>query len=370
MAKFARLPVTVREKTSFVLKAVLRRSEVYYLLSRRLRADKDVLLKALSGLYRYSYSPLKDAPASLRDDIGVMRRAVKTHDFAFKSASKRIRTSLSALNELIRANELSFRYLSPRMRANKKLALIAVKKYGSFLELCPKALRADKEIVKAALSASWPQWGVLGCAHDALRDDSELVRLAIRKCGGVALFEASRRLREDPAYIKIALRAGVGAQFSRFPPSVRADRELCLLAVQHSSHAFIGIDESLKDDTAFCISAVHANNQCLNYIPSRVRRRSLFRKDAKIDLGLSARQVREGFLAALETYEPEGSLSGRGHVPRVTLNGQTAAALRGLDLPKLFISGYGANWHYPRTFVKKAAAILGVEMGTLTGRGS
>ena len=52
------------------------------------------------------------------------------------------------------------------------------------------------------------------------------------------------------------------------------------------------------------------------------------------------------------------NLWGRGHEPRVTVNPRLAAIIRGLDLPSVRISGYGANVHYPLRVFKRAARAL------------
>ena len=60
--------------------------------------------------------------------------------------------------------------------------------------------------------------------------------------------------------------------------------------------------------------------------------------------------IREELLEAVkkeEGIEPF-DLWGRGHEPRVTLDRQLAAILKGLDLPRVEISGYGANNYYPK----------------------
>lgn len=48
------------------------------------------------------------------------------------------------------------------------------------------------------------------------------------------------------------------------------------------------------------------------------------------------------------------NLSGRGHEPRVTLDRRLAAVLRETDLPFVCISGYGANYYYPRRVFERA----------------
>jgi hypothetical protein len=52
------------------------------------------------------------------------------------------------------------------------------------------------------------------------------------------------------------------------------------------------------------------------------------------------------------------TLFGRGHEPRVSLSVSIAAVLRGLDIPRVHISGYGANYYYPRRVFVTAAKML------------
>jgi hypothetical protein len=48
------------------------------------------------------------------------------------------------------------------------------------------------------------------------------------------------------------------------------------------------------------------------------------------------------------------NLSGRGHEPRVILDKRLAGVLRGTNLPFVYMSGYGANNHYPLRVFERA----------------
>ena len=58
------------------------------------------------------------------------------------------------------------------------------------------------------------------------------------------------------------------------------------------------------------------------------------------------------------------NLSGRGHESRVTLDRSLAAILRTVALPKVYISGYGANSYYPKRVFKRAARELKRKLGS------
>jgi hypothetical protein len=67
--------------------------------------------------------------------------------------------------------------------------------------------------------------------------------------------------------------------------------------------------------------------------------------------------------AAQERRKAAFELFGRGHEPRVSLDVSVAAILRGLDVPRVFISGYGANYYYPRRVFATAMRSLKRKFG-------
>jgi hypothetical protein len=57
------------------------------------------------------------------------------------------------------------------------------------------------------------------------------------------------------------------------------------------------------------------------------------------------------------------NLFGRGHESRVTLDRRLATILRGQDIPRIYISGYGANYRYPRRVLEAAAELIEAQLG-------
>jgi hypothetical protein len=88
---------------------------------------------------------------------------------------------------------------------------------------------------------------------------------------------------------------------------------------------------------------------------SRLRRRLGQRKR------LENAAIREAVLkaAAQERRKAVFTLFGRGHEPRVSLSVSMAAVLRGLNIPRVYISGYRRpNYYYPRRVFVSAAKML------------
>ena len=68
--------------------------------------------------------------------------------------------------------------------------------------------------------------------------------------------------------------------------------------------------------------------------------------------------IRDALQEALALESEPFNLLGRGHEPRLTLDKRLAAILRGVELPCAWISGYGANGHYPTRLFRRAEKIL------------
>jgi hypothetical protein len=66
---------------------------------------------------------------------------------------------------------------------------------------------------------------------------------------------------------------------------------------------------------------------------------------------------------AQERRKSPFALFGRGHELRVSLGVSLAAILRGLDIPRVYISGYGANYYYPRRVFTSAIRTLKKKLG-------
>jgi hypothetical protein len=75
--------------------------------------------------------------------------------------------------------------------------------------------------------------------------------------------------------------------------------------------------------------------------------------------------IRKAVLKAVtqERSKAAFTLFGRGHEPRISLSVSVAAVLRDLNIPRVHIRSYGANYHYPRRVFVTAVKILRKKLG-------
>lgn len=121
----------------------------WFILSDRTRNNdnKDLVVRCLTANGRL----LGKVSARLRDDPEVVVAAIKSDSLAYEYASDRLKRRKSIA---ILALEESFQYerLDPALREDREIAFIAVSLDGSNLKFVGSELRADKEIVAAAIS--------------------------------------------------------------------------------------------------------------------------------------------------------------------------------------------------------------------------
>jgi hypothetical protein len=75
--------------------------------------------------------------------------------------------------------------------------------------------------------------------------------------------------------------------------------------------------------------------------------------------------IRDEVIKAAHLEEQKGpfNLSGRGHEPRVTLDRTMAGILRECPIPRVTISGFGANNFYPERIFVTAGRALAARIG-------
>lgn len=132
----------------------------------------------------------------------------------------------------------TFAQFSPEARADKEVALEAVRRHTLSLEHAHRALRADRELLLEAVRRDGYS---LACAHASLRADRELVLEAVCN-NGYALQFAARELRADREVVRSAVQThGCALQFAS--AELRSDHEVAALAVRNHATAasFAGV---------------------------------------------------------------------------------------------------------------------------------
>ena len=155
--------------------------------------------------------------------------------------------------EEVRADGLSLRLAPEDLRADKEVVLAAVKNRGYALEFASEDFRADKEVV---LEAVQQKSFALEFASEDLRADREVVLAAVKQQGS-ALLLASEDRKADKEVVLAAVQ-GEGSALGFASEGLRADKEFVLEAVQQHGKALGYASEELRCDRAFLLQLVEA----------------------------------------------------------------------------------------------------------------
>jgi hypothetical protein len=146
------------------------------------------------------------------------------------------------------------------MPTSRRRWLSRVVKYGLALYQVPEALRADKEVVLAAVT----QEGFsLWYASQALRADKEVVLAAVAQNAN-ALNHAAEALRADKEVVLAAV-AQHGFALERAAEALRADKEFVLAVVAQHGFALQYATEALRADKEVVLAAVAQHGVALHY---------------------------------------------------------------------------------------------------------
>lgn len=174
-------------RKDYALKAVAVHGRALQFLTPQLRADKEVVSKALSDGWALQW-----ADQECRKDKELVLKAVKKDVGSLQFAPQELLSNKDFAMEAIQINGLSYEFLSPELKLDRQVARAAVTQDGSALEYFPEELKKDRELVYKALQ----QKGTALEFASAFWDDKMLVTAAVKN--DPAAFQwASQELRAD-----------------------------------------------------------------------------------------------------------------------------------------------------------------------------
>jgi len=171
---------------------------------------------------------------------------VKNDGRALQYASEELRANKEIVLAAIKKAEYpgwALKYASEELRANKEILLEAVKNDGEALNFASEELRANKEIVLAAVNVNGD---VLEYASKELQADKEVVLCAIKECG-YALNFASEEFQADKDIVMMAISTYVPA-IDCASEELRRDKEIIqkiITILKSYTHKELAEDEYL-----------------------------------------------------------------------------------------------------------------------------
>lgn len=190
------------------------------------------------------------APEALRADRVLAMAAVRRCGGALQFAAEELRDDRDVVLAAVLDKGMALEYASKELQADAEVVHTAVAQSGLALQFAAETLRADFEIVlTATLGASQ----AFEYADAELRADRKAVRQVVEG-SGLALEFASHLLRADREIVLLAVEQdGLALEYAS--EELRSDREVVLLAVKSNGLALWDAAEDLKKDPEIFASA-------------------------------------------------------------------------------------------------------------------
>jgi len=168
-------------------------------------------------------------------------------------APKEVRADREVVLAALQRNGHVLRYASEELRRDREVVAEAIKQDGCSLQWALKELRADRDL---ALEAVKHNGLALGHTANSLRGDKELVGAAVIQNFGALKFAAAT-LRADRDFIlQVVRRNGKALRFA--DEALKDDREIVLAAIKSNSRAILYASKELQDDTEVQCEALRA----------------------------------------------------------------------------------------------------------------
>ncbi|MDA9896791.1 DUF4116 domain-containing protein, partial [Gammaproteobacteria bacterium] len=193
--------------------------------------------------------------------------AVKSSGYALQYADKKLKADKEVVLAAVQQNVSALQYADKKLQADKEVVLAAVKQDGFALDNADKKLQADKEVVIAAVQENV---SALQFADKKLLADKEVV-LAVVKQEGNALDYADKKLQADKEVVLAAVKQS-GWALEYADKKLQDDKEVVLAAVKSSGFALEYADKKLQADKEVVLAAVKSSGAALQYADKKLQK--------------------------------------------------------------------------------------------------
>ena len=233
--------------------------------AEELRADREVVLKCV-GSAETAWM-LQEASEELRDDDEVVLVAVANDGCALEHASDRLRRDRRVVLTAVKQAGDGLEYADEVFRSDKEIVLCAVKDNGKLLETVSVELRNDKEV---ALAAVRQDGTAIKYVSEELRADLHVGLVAIT-CEPEAI-EFMPELTKVKEIMLAVVRNDPGARQSLMfaSPEMRDDKQVVLLAVSRCGESLAYASERLRDDKDVVLAALKKDSSVSGHASARL----------------------------------------------------------------------------------------------------
>ena len=186
----------------------------------------------------------------------------RNHAYLFNELPEELRNDRDFVLKAVEANGAIYEYLSDELKKDEKIAIISINSYFESFRHLPDELFDNEGVVEEAIKSGY-EFGavVLGYASDRLKDNKDIVMLAVSKATGVEFFYEDRP-EEGYTYNDALCYAS---------ERLRDDKDVVLLSVQNNPDSLESASSRLQNDYDVVLTAVKGNAHSLKYVSEELR---------------------------------------------------------------------------------------------------
>ena len=263
-----------RDDRQVILCAVRKDPDCIEFASKRLRADREIILAALrdDGPMWFDSSNLRYASRSLKNNKEIVLAAVKANAHNLHFASKKLQTNRAIIKAaahqdggILRNVNLSLLQNDIFFHAREKQRYIDKFKANTNKDLIIPDYVPNQDIILAAVNSSGDS---LEFAGKGFQNNKKVVLAAVEN-NGTALQFASHDLQADKEVVIAAVKNNAAAlQFASH--DLQADKEVVIAAInddQHGLGVLEFVSDDLKSDKDIVLAAVNNEGSDLRFVP-------------------------------------------------------------------------------------------------------
>lgn len=231
----------------------------------KFKSDKEVVLAVVGQ--EYCGQELKYASHELQSDKEIVLTALKNHEWAFEYAGDDLKSDREFVLAAIKINASAYVEASKELQLDREIALLAANTHNNYVfSHVPEIFRADKKFIIDSLKESTAFNGRLTeFIADELRADREIMVMAMKKSGGMALEFASDELKNDIAFFLESPSLEIAYEFAS--ESIRSDREILLKILEKEKgwRALRDAPKKLRSDKDIVLKAIKIEPVALTF---------------------------------------------------------------------------------------------------------
>ncbi len=201
---------------------------------------------------------LKRAPKAWVSDEEFLKKAVRASGLATQFAPAKLRDTKSFMVEAVYQNGDALEFASEKLRADHELVALAIDHGPDAYAFAEESVRRDKQLALKALSRTQSSAKIVDAMPPPLRDDAEVMNVAVR-LDGLALRQASARLQDSDDLVREATtKTPKAMEFAS--ARLKDSRDMAYSAIMSGGVAFLFLSDRLQGERELVLAALRRAN--------------------------------------------------------------------------------------------------------------